>query len=142
MSYLSVVTADSVAKTLACFFLGNFIWTILEYTLHRFLFHIDEWLPDKPIFLVLHFMMHGIHHYLPMDRYIKFLINLRCRSLTSMLSIARLRLVMPPTLFFLLQLPFTQLAYVIFPVAIANGIIAGAFTFCKNSPSINSGYQR
>ena len=44
----------------------------------------------------------------------------------------RLRLVMPPTLFFVLQLPFTQLAYVIFPVAVANGIIAGAFTFCKN----------
>lgn len=43
----------------------------------------------------------------------------------------RLRLVMPPPLFFVLQLPFTQLAYVLFPVAMANGIIAGSFTFCK-----------
>jgi 4-hydroxysphinganine ceramide fatty acyl 2-hydroxylase len=108
IAYLSLIPAESLAKTLACFFLGNFIWTILEYSMHRFLFHIDHWLPEKPIFLVLHFLMHGIHHYLPMDR---------------------LRLVMPPTLFFILQLPFTQLAYVIFPVAIANGIIAGAFTF-------------
>jgi hypothetical protein len=36
--------------------------------LHRFLFHIDEMLPDRPIFLVLHFLLHGIHHYMPMDR--------------------------------------------------------------------------
>lgn len=42
---------------------------------------------------------------------------------------------MPPPLFFILQLPFTQLAYAIFPVAIANGIISGSFTFCKYSLS-------
>lgn len=106
--YLSSITADSIAKTMLCFFLGNFIWTLLEYTLHRFLFHIDHVLPDTPAFLTLHFLMHGIHHYLPMDR---------------------LRLVMPPPLFFTLQLPFTQLAYLVFPVAVANGIISGAFTF-------------
>jgi hypothetical protein len=38
------------------------IWTILEYVFHRFLFHIDEVLPDQPLFLTLHFLMHGIHH--------------------------------------------------------------------------------
>ena len=38
---------------------------------------------------------------------------------------------MPPTLFTVLQFPFTQLAYVIFPVSVSNGIIAGAFTFCE-----------
>ena len=75
MAYLSLIPVDSVAKTLACFFLGNLIWTILEYTLHRFLFHIDNWLPEKPVFLVLHFLMHGIHHYLPMDRCVYFPIN-------------------------------------------------------------------
>ncbi|KAF8345367.1 oxidoreductase [Amanita rubescens] len=93
---------------LVCFFLGNIIWTMLEYGLHRFLFHVDEWLPDKPIFLTLHFLMHGIHHYLPMDR---------------------LRLVMPPLLFGALQAPFTWLAHVLFPTAVANGIIAGSFAF-------------
>ncbi|KAG8905496.1 fatty acid alpha-hydroxylase [Tulasnella sp. 403] len=91
-----------------CFLIGNIIWTFLEYTLHRFLFHIDEWLPDTPAFLTLHFLMHGIHHYLPMDR---------------------LRLVMPPALFFSLSYPFTQLAHLLFPRPIANGIISGAFTF-------------
>ena len=45
---------------------------MLEYGLHRFLFHIDEWLPDRPLFLTLHFLLHGIHHYLPMDRFVLF----------------------------------------------------------------------
>jgi 4-hydroxysphinganine ceramide fatty acyl 2-hydroxylase len=65
-------------------------------------------LPDRPAFLVLHFMTHGVHHYLPMDR---------------------LRLVMPPILFTTLQFPFTQLAYKLFPTPVANGIISGAFLF-------------
>jgi len=108
LSHIFSIPTESVVKVMLCFFLGNLVWTILEYTLHRFLFHVDHWLPDKPLFLMLHFTMHGVHHYLPMDR---------------------LRLVMPPPLFFILQLPFTQLAYAIFPVAIANGIISGSFTF-------------
>lgn len=102
------IPSSSLAKTVPCFLLGNLIWTFLEYTLHRFLFHIDEMLPDKPVFLMLHFLMHGVHHYLPMDR---------------------LRLVMPPVLFFVLSFPFTRLAYIIFPTSMANGIISGSFTF-------------
>ncbi|QRV81918.1 cytochrome b5 [Ceratobasidium sp. AG-Ba] len=102
------ITRAAVAKTAACFFIGNIIWTLLEYTLHRFLFHIDEMLPDRPFFLMLHFLLHGIHHYLPMDR---------------------LRLVMPPILFASLSFPFTRLAYLLFPTSVANGIISGAFAF-------------
>ncbi|KAF8999105.1 fatty acid-2 hydroxylase [Cyathus striatus] len=102
------IPADAITKTLICFGLGNIIWTIIEYGMHRFLFHIDKMLPDRPVFLLLHFTMHGVHHYLPMDR---------------------LRLVMPPVLFALLEFPFTQLAYALFPVAVANGIISGAFAF-------------
>lgn len=56
------------AKTGACFLFGNLIWTFLEYTLHRFLFHLDFYLPDHYAFLTLHFLLHGVHHYLPMDR--------------------------------------------------------------------------
>ena len=99
---------SALGSTMICFFVGNIVWTILEYTLHRFLFHVDHYLPDANWDLMLHFLLHGIHHYLPMDR---------------------LRLVMPPTLFFILETPFTNLAHLIFPKAIANGIIAGAFAF-------------
>ncbi|KAI0790403.1 oxidoreductase [Abortiporus biennis] len=102
------IPAASLAKTGACFLAGNIIWTILEYTLHRFLFHLDYYLPDHPAAFTLHFLLHGIHHYLPMDR---------------------LRLVMPPLLFVALSYPFTQLAHFLFPPAVANGIIAGSYTF-------------
>ncbi|KAH8830000.1 oxidoreductase [Flagelloscypha sp. PMI_526] len=79
LSVLFDAPMESFMKTLACFFLGNLIWTLLEYTLHQF--------------LTLHFLLHGVHHYLPMDR---------------------LRLVMPPPLFGALQAPFTRLAHITF----------------------------
>lgn len=59
---------STFAKTGACFLFGNLVWTFLEYTLHRFLFHLDYYLPDHYAALTLHFLLHGIHHYLPMDR--------------------------------------------------------------------------
>jgi len=61
------VTMQAMFSTLSCFVSGIVIWTILEYALHRFLFHVDDMLPDRPFFLMLHFLLHGIHHYLPMD---------------------------------------------------------------------------
>ncbi|KAJ6787394.1 hypothetical protein PWT90_09807 [Aphanocladium album] len=72
---------------------GVFFWTFIEYCMHRFLFHLDGYLPDNRVFLTLHFLLHGIHHYLPMDKY---------------------RLVMPPTLFVVLATPFWSLAHTLF----------------------------
>ncbi|KAF9017565.1 oxidoreductase [Hymenopellis radicata] len=108
LSSMATIPLEAYGKVVSCFLLGNFLWTILEYLLHRFFFHLDEYLPDHNVALTLHFLLHGFHHYLPMDR---------------------LRLVMPPILFAILQFPITQLIYKLFPVAVANGIIAGAFTF-------------
>jgi len=68
---LQTVSANAWFLTLASFFLGNIVWTLLEYGFHRFLFHVDQLLPDRPVFLTLHFLMHGIHHYLPMDKYVR-----------------------------------------------------------------------
>lgn len=59
---------SAMAYTTACFAAGGFVWTLLEYIIHRFLFHVDDLLPDMAPFLTLHFLLHGIHHYLPMDR--------------------------------------------------------------------------
>ncbi|KAK8845572.1 hypothetical protein IAR55_006287 [Kwoniella newhampshirensis] len=106
LTSLPTPTSGALAAFLGCFAFGVFVWTLLEYTLHRFLFHVDYYLPDAPWAITLHFLLHGVHHYLPMDR---------------------LRLVMPPLLFFVLQTPFTRLAHLLFPKAIANGIISGAF---------------
>ncbi|KAL1892943.1 fatty acid alpha-hydroxylase [Ceratocystis pirilliformis] len=72
---------------------GFSLWSLIEYVLHRFLFHLDEWLPDNRVALTLHFLLHGVHHYLPMDKY---------------------RLVMPPALFVILATPFYRLSVAIF----------------------------
>ncbi|KAI0746982.1 oxidoreductase [Daedaleopsis nitida] len=102
------IVPASLTYALPSFFLGNMVWTILEYVFHRFLFHVDALLPDHSAALTLHFLMHGIHHYLPMDR---------------------LRLVMPPALFIFLSYPMTQLAHLLFPTAMANAVVSGAYVF-------------
>ncbi|KAG9239097.1 hypothetical protein BJ875DRAFT_449395 [Amylocarpus encephaloides] len=94
----------------AYWLLGLCLWTLVEYVLHRFLFHLDKFLPDNRVALTLHFLLHGIHHYLPMDK---------------------LRLVMPPTMFLALATPFYRLAHYIFywnwsvAVAVFSGGIFG-----------------
>ncbi|KAG0165892.1 fatty acid alpha-hydroxylase [Apophysomyces sp. BC1034] len=85
---------------------GVMFWTLLEYWLHRILFHFDDWLPDHPAALFIHFTLHGIHHHMPMDR---------------------LRLVMPPALTILLGTPVIQLAHWAFAPAFAYAFVAGAF---------------
>ena len=53
----------------------------------------NSFLPDNRVAITAHFLLHGIHHYLPMDR---------------------LRLVMPPALFIILALPFWKLVHTLF----------------------------
>lgn len=59
---------DAYLKIGLSFVFGNFVWTLLEYGFHRFLFHVDYYMPDHPKFLMIHFLVHGIHHYMPMDK--------------------------------------------------------------------------
>lgn len=40
-----------------------------EYGLHRWLFHLDEYLPNHPVAILTHFLLHGVHHIVPMDPY-------------------------------------------------------------------------
>jgi len=62
-------------------FFGAQCFLLMEYVLHRWLFHGEhswmEFVPHNKYFYLIHFMIHGIHHAFPQDRY---------------------RLVMPPTL--------------------------------------------
>jgi 4-hydroxysphinganine ceramide fatty acyl 2-hydroxylase len=104
---------------IGCWMLGVFLWTLVEYGMHRFLFHVDKWLPDNRWFLTLHFLLHGVHHYLPTDRYAN----------SRLQANGRLRLVMPPALFIILAYPWYKLAHLLFPyyyaLAIYSGGIAG-----------------
>ena len=52
-----------------------------------------SYLPDNRVAITAHFLLHGIHHYLPMDKY---------------------RLVMPPVLLVVLASPFWKVAHLIF----------------------------
>jgi len=46
------------------FLAGIFIWTILEYTIHRFAFH---YYPKSKKGEKIHFLVHGVHHDYPRD---------------------------------------------------------------------------
>jgi len=48
--------------------IGVFLWTLMEYILHRFVFHLDDNLPNHNFAFLLHYLLHGIHHAFPMDR--------------------------------------------------------------------------
>src|SRR5438128_4607061 len=49
----------------ACLFLvGALIWTLLEYIIHRYLFHYE---PKSRLGKQLHFIVHGVHHDYPND---------------------------------------------------------------------------
>lgn len=54
----------SIEATLGLYAAGLFSWTLMEYLLHRFLFHIDEYLPFMKRF---HYIVHGVHHEYPKD---------------------------------------------------------------------------
>jgi 4-hydroxysphinganine ceramide fatty acyl 2-hydroxylase len=52
-------------KFIELFALGLFIWTIVEYIMHRFVFHYAP--ADKPWAQRIHFIFHGVHHDYPSD---------------------------------------------------------------------------
>uniref|UniRef100_A0A452GLR6 Fatty acid 2-hydroxylase n=1 Tax=Gopherus agassizii TaxID=38772 RepID=A0A452GLR6_9SAUR len=48
------------------FMLGMFLWSLIEYLIHRFLFHMKP--PASNYYLItLHFLLHGQHHKSPFD---------------------------------------------------------------------------
>ena len=92
-TYYGFKGLSTTPEAVSYWFLGVFLWSLVEYVLHRCLFHLDYYLPDNRVGITAHFLLHGIHHYLPMDKY---------------------RLVMPPTLFIVLAIPFWKLAHFVF----------------------------
>ncbi|KAG0047684.1 fatty acid alpha-hydroxylase [Linnemannia elongata] len=91
-------------NTSVLFVAGMFVWTLAEYMIHRFLFHLDDLLPESNYSNIGHFLLHGIHHYLPMDR---------------------LRLVMPPVLAIALAIPINYLMHSLMPLAQGYVMMAG-----------------
>lgn len=80
-------------------------WTLLEYVLHRFVFH---WRPQGPLGRQFHFLIHGIHHLDPWDA---------------------TRLVFPPLAGFLVAAPLFGLLWLALPpgpaLAVMGGLLSG-----------------
>ncbi|KAA8519318.1 hypothetical protein F0562_013574 [Nyssa sinensis] len=80
---------------------GIFVWTLLEYTLHRFLFHIKT----KSYWgNTMHYLIHGCHHKHPMDG---------------------LRLVFPPAATAVLCVPFWNLIKLVSTPSITPALFGG-----------------
>ena len=68
MSYMLYLAATARALPLgliaALFATGVLIWSFVEYTMHRWVFHYE---PKTKWGRFLHFMLHGVHHDYPND---------------------------------------------------------------------------
>lgn len=68
--YNFVLALDNLnlVQIIICTFIGAFMWTFIEYFLHRFIFHLELWIPDNRYLYTLHYVIHGVHHAFPMDK--------------------------------------------------------------------------
>eukprot|EP00062_Callorhinchus_milii_P018941 gi/632972960/ref/XP_007902915.1/ PREDICTED: fatty acid 2-hydroxylase [Callorhinchus milii] len=68
--FTSITTDYSIPVHKYCypifFLFGMFLWSLVEYLIHRFVFHMNP--PASNYYLItLHFMLHGQHHKSPFD---------------------------------------------------------------------------
>ena len=91
-----VLGADTIISLI---FVGLFVWTITEYTLHRFIFHFSA---KSKFGKKIHFIFHGVHHDYPSDSK---------------------RLVMPPSV----SIPLALLFYFLFESIFGNILVAPFF---------------
>ncbi len=108
--YRGLFVADTgIEGTLGLFLGGIALWTLIEYLLHRFLFHFQ---PPGKRFRSFFFLAHGYHHEFPNDH---------------------LRLVAPPLMFWTLALAFGLLYYLVFGgrvwAQIFSGTVAGYLAY-------------
>lgn len=100
MLYLSIwISQLSVINLFALFVLGLIVWTLTEYTLHRFVFHYQ---PNSKFGEKIHFIFHGVHHDYPNDSR---------------------RLVMPPSV----SIPLALIFYFAFNIILGNIFVYSFF---------------
>jgi sterol desaturase/sphingolipid hydroxylase (fatty acid hydroxylase superfamily) len=81
------------------FIIGLFVWTFVEYIMHRFVFH---YVPKNKFGLRLHFIFHGVHHDYPSDAK---------------------RLVLPPSV----SIPLATIFYFLFNAILPTNYVFGFF---------------
>ena len=100
--YRSFVQFDvNLFLVIGLFFGGYAFWTLMEYCIHRFFFHMEF---TSPLGKKIHYIAHGIHHDYPNDS---------------------MRLVMPPAINLTLAVLFYWLFFLVFQ---NKGLTAGFFS--------------
>ncbi len=89
----------SVVNIFTLIIIGIVVWTLTEYTLHRFIFHYK---PSSRLGERIHFIFHGVHHDYPSDSR---------------------RLVMPPSV----SVPLAVLFYFLFLAILGNSFVSPFF---------------
>ncbi|QQS37407.1 MAG: sterol desaturase family protein [Ignavibacteriales bacterium] len=98
--FISIVKYELTFITIISLFaLGVAVWTLTEYTLHRFIFHYR---PKSKVGERLHFIFHGVHHDYPNDSR---------------------RLVMPPSV----SVPLAMMFYFLFELILGTVLVAPFF---------------
>lgn len=98
---LSVNRGIPPTQAASLMLVGVFVWTLVEYTMHRFLFHIKT---SSYWGNTLHYLLHGCHHKHPMDGY---------------------RLVFPPAAATLFAVPLWHLTCMIAPYKAVPAVFGG-----------------
>lgn len=99
-------TESTSIEILTSYIFGILIWTLLEYVVHRKIFHFKPPNSSK-LLITLHFLLHGIHHKTPFDNR---------------------RLVFPPMPALLIAILLFHIYKIIFPQTTFYFIIAGTAT--------------
>jgi 4-hydroxysphinganine ceramide fatty acyl 2-hydroxylase len=98
--YKSVIVFELTFPTvISLILLGIAVWSLAEYTLHRFIFHYE---PKSKFGEKIHFIFHGVHHDYPSDSR---------------------RLVMPPSV----SVPLAILFYFLFEIILGSELVAPFF---------------
>lgn len=99
--YLSITNNLSIYWIIFSIFIGLFVWSFVEYFLHRFVFHYT---PKTVIGQRFHWLFHGVHHDYPQDKN---------------------RLVMPPGI----SLSLATIFYLFFEIFVTKPFIYSFFSF-------------
>lgn len=95
------IALNPILTALGQILVGLFIWTLIEYVMHRFVFHFY---PKSAWGKRIHFIFHGVHHDYPNDAQ---------------------RLVMPPSASIPLATAFYFLFRLLCPAAMLDGLFGG-----------------
>jgi sterol desaturase/sphingolipid hydroxylase (fatty acid hydroxylase superfamily) len=78
--------------------IGVLLWSLIEWTLHRFLFHMDAFMLPSPFLYTIQFLLHGVHHKTPADELRLVFPPLGSLSIGALIAVFLRTIVLPASL--------------------------------------------